>query len=140
MFIPSDNSSENANICGTIDFIFGNDAVVFRACNVISRMPILGQFTVITAQSWDPPNEDSGIFRQNCLIVASDDYYLYSNYSSNITNSRRRIIESYLGTVYIESYVEDFITPAAWAEWNSSSNCDHQGQGPYENSRPASGT
>ncbi|KAE8665302.1 putative pectinesterase/pectinesterase inhibitor 12 [Hibiscus syriacus] len=38
------------DISGTIDYIFGNAAVIFQACNIISRMPMPGQFTVITAQ------------------------------------------------------------------------------------------
>ena len=36
-------------IWGTIDFIFGNAAIVFQACTIISKMPMSNQFTVITA-------------------------------------------------------------------------------------------
>ncbi|PSS02069.1 Pectinesterase [Actinidia chinensis var. chinensis] len=126
------------NISGTIDFIFGNAATVFQACNIVSRMPMPGQFTVITAQSRETPDEDSGISIQNCSILATDD--LYSNFTS---------VKSYLGrpwrvysrTVFIESYLDDFIDPAGWTEWSS----DHQGldtlyYGEYENSGPGSGT
>lgn len=73
-------------IFGTIDYIFGNAAVVLQASNIITRMPMLGQFTVITAQSRDSPDEDTGISIQNCSILATTD--LYSNSGS---------VKSYLG-------------------------------------------
>lgn len=128
------------DISGTIDFIFGNAAVVFQACNIISRMPLPGQFTVITAQSRDTPYEDSGISIQNCSIEASDD--LYSNISSSTT------VNSYLGrpwrvysrTVYIESYIDDFIDPTGWTEWSGNQGLATLYYGEYENTGPGSAT
>ncbi|XVF80610.1 hypothetical protein PTKIN_Ptkin15bG0087400 [Pterospermum kingtungense] len=38
------------DIYGTVDFIFGNAAVVFQNCNIYPRMPMSGQFNAITAQ------------------------------------------------------------------------------------------
>ncbi|PSS02065.1 Pectinesterase [Actinidia chinensis var. chinensis] len=126
------------NISGTIDFIFGNAATVFQACNIVSRMPMPGQFTVITAQSRETPDEDSGISIQNCSILATDD--LYSN-STSVKSYLGRPWRVYSRTVFIESYLDDFIDPAGWTEWSS----DHQGldtlyYGEYENSGPGSGT
>ncbi|THG19478.1 probable pectinesterase/pectinesterase inhibitor 12 [Camellia sinensis] len=132
------------DIYGTIDFIFGNAAVVFQASNIVSRKPMPGQFTVITAQSRDIPDENTGISIQNCSILAAEDLY-------NMNNSSSSKIKSYLGrpwkvyaqTVYIESYIDEFIDPAGWTEWPSS---DPQGgldslyYGEYENSGPGSGT
>lgn len=128
------------DISGTIDFIFGNAAVVFQACNIISRMPLPGQFTVITAQSRDSPYEDSGISIQNCSIEASDD--LYSNISSST------MVNSYLGrpwrvysrTVYIESYIDDFIDPTGWTEWPGDQGLATLYYGEYENTGPGSAT
>ncbi|KHN17767.1 Putative pectinesterase/pectinesterase inhibitor 12 [Glycine soja] len=74
------------DIFGTIDYIFGNAAVVLHASKIITRMPMPGQFTVITAQSRDSPDEDTGISIQNCSILATTD--LYSNSGS---------VKSYLG-------------------------------------------
>ncbi|KAE8689174.1 putative pectinesterase/pectinesterase inhibitor 12 [Hibiscus syriacus] len=61
------------DISGTIDYIFGNAVVIFQACNIITRMPMARQFTVITAQSRDTPDENTGISIQNCSILATDE-------------------------------------------------------------------
>lgn len=124
-------------IYGTIDYIFGNAAVVFQGCNIVSKMPLPGQFTVITAQSRDSLDEDTGIALQNCSILATEDLY---------TNSNR--VESYLGrpwqvysrTVYIESYIDDFIRPEGWAKWTGDSGLDTLYYGEYENNGPGSAT
>ena len=125
------------DIYGTIDFIFGNAAVVLQECNIVSRKPLPGQFTVITAQSRDTPDEDTGISIQNCSIVATND--LYSNSSS---------FESYLGrpwrvysrVVYLESYIDNFIDPMGWAKWSSDQGLDTLYYGEYENYGPGSRT
>ncbi|XP_059654090.1 probable pectinesterase/pectinesterase inhibitor 12 [Cornus florida] len=125
------------DISGTIDFIFGNAAVVFQACSIISRMPIPGQFTVITAQSRDTPDEDSGISIQNCSIVATDE--LYSN-SGNVKSYLGRPWRVYSRTVYIESFIDDFIVPAGWIEWSGDQGLDTLYYGEYENTGPGSKT
>ncbi|XP_062147479.1 probable pectinesterase/pectinesterase inhibitor 12 [Alnus glutinosa] len=126
------------DVYGTIDFIFGNAAVVFQGCNIVARMPMRGQYTVITAQSRDTVDEDTGISIQNCSIVAADD--LYSN----------SWVKSYLGrpwrvfsrTVYLESYIGDFIDSTGWTQW---SDDDQRGldtlyYGEYDNYGPGSST
>ncbi|XP_047334162.1 probable pectinesterase/pectinesterase inhibitor 12 [Impatiens glandulifera] len=127
------------DISGTIDYIFGNAAVVFQGCNIISRLPMPGQYNVITAQSRESPDQDTGISIQNCSIVAAEDL----NPSSSST-----LVKSYLGrpwkvysrTVYIESYIDGFIDPMGWIPWSWS---DNQGlntlyYGEYANSGPGS--
>ncbi|KAL6560074.1 putative pectinesterase/pectinesterase inhibitor 12 [Orobanche hederae] len=123
------------NIYGTIDFIFGNAAVVFQGCNIVSRMPMLGQATVVTAQSRDHPDEDTGISMQNCSILATDDLYSNSN-----------IVKSYLGrpwrnysrTVLLESYIDDFISPKGWTNWVGDQGLNTLYYGEYENYGPGS--
>ena len=46
------------DIYGTVDFIFGNAAVVFQDCNIYPRLPLQGQFNAIsiTAQGGTDPN------------------------------------------------------------------------------------
>nr|XP_010917366.1 probable pectinesterase/pectinesterase inhibitor 12 [Elaeis guineensis] len=126
------------DIYGTIDFIFGNAAVIFQGCNIVAKKPLPWQSNVITAQSRDDPNEDTGISIQNCSILASDELT-----SSNVST------KTYLGrpwrlhsrAVYIESYLDGLVDPAGWTEWSG----DHQGldtlyYGEYMNSGPGSGT
>ncbi|KAK4487556.1 hypothetical protein RD792_005797 [Penstemon davidsonii] len=123
------------DIYGTTDYIFGNAAVVFQGCNIISKMPLLGHGTVITAQSRNSPDEDTGFSLQNCSILATDD--LSSNSSS---------VESYLGrpwmnysrTVYLESYIDDFIEPEGWTNWVGDQGLDTLYFGEYENYGPGS--
>ncbi|XP_043705249.1 probable pectinesterase/pectinesterase inhibitor 12 [Telopea speciosissima] len=129
------------DISGTVDFIFGNAAVVFQASTIIARLPLPGQFNAITAQSRDNSEENTGISIQNCSIVASDD--LYNNNNSTTSNT----IKSYLGrpwriysrTVYLESYIDDFIDPAGWIEWSGELGLDTLYYGEYDNSGPGSG-
>lgn len=125
------------DVSGTIDFIFGNAAVVFQGCNIVARMPMLGQFTVITAQSRDTVDEDTGISIQNCSIVATDD--LYSN-SSRIKSYLGRPWRVYARTVYLESYVGDFIDPTGWTQWSDEQGLDTLYYGEYDNYGPGSST
>lgn len=125
------------DIYGTIDYLFGNAAVVFQACNIISRMPLPGQFTVITAQSRESPDEDTGMSIQNCSVLASDELY-----------GKATAVKSYLGrpwkiysrTVYLESYIDDFIDPSGWTPWPGNEGLDTLYYGEYENEGPGSGT
>ncbi|GAA0139762.1 esterase [Lithospermum erythrorhizon] len=119
------------NISGTIDYIFGNAAVVFQGCNIISRMPLPGQGTVITAQSRDSPDEPTGISIQNCSILATDE--LYSNLDT-VNSYLGRPWRNYSTTVIMESFIDDFIDPEGWSEWSGDDGLDTLYYGEYENS------
>ena len=126
------------DISGTIDFIFGNAAVVFQGCNIMARMPMPGQFTVITAQSRDTPDEDTGISIQNCSILAAPD--LYSN-SSSVKSYLGRPWRVYSRAVYLESYIDDFIDPTGWTQWSDDQDrSDTLYYGEYDNGGPGSST
>ena len=101
-------------IWGTIDFIFGNAAVVFQACTIISKMPVSNQFMVITAQSCDSPDEYIGISFQNCSIVAATNDLDYN--STNVKSYLGRPQKMYSRTVYLEAYIGDFIDTAGWRQ------------------------
>ncbi|CAM8966887.1 unnamed protein product [Rhodiola kirilowii] len=127
------------DIYGTIDYIFGNAAVVIQASSIVSQLPLHGQFIVITAQSRETAEEDTGISIQNCSILATEDLY---------ANSRE--FKTYLGrpwrpfsrTVYLESFMDDFLDPRGWSKWssNQSEGLDSLYYGEYENYGPGSGT
>ncbi|KAL5783581.1 hypothetical protein ACOSP7_008610 [Xanthoceras sorbifolium] len=124
-------------IYGTIDYIFGNAATVFQASNIVSRMPMPGQFTVITAQSRDKPDYDTGISIQNCSILATND--LHKN-SHSFKNYLGRPWKEYSRTVILKSYIDDFIDPTGWTEWSGDKGLDTLYYGEYNNYGPGSGT
>ncbi|KAJ1698646.1 hypothetical protein LUZ63_007158 [Rhynchospora breviuscula] len=127
------------DILGTVDFIFGNAAVVIQACNIIAKAPIPGQSNVITAQSRDDPNEETGISIQNCSIVASVD--LASTSSSVRTKTYLgRPWRNYSTTVYIESFIDGLVDPAGWTQWNGAQGLDTLYYGEYMNAGPGSNT
>ena len=72
-----------------------------------------GQFTVITAQSRDSPDEDTGISFQNCSILKLNDL---SSSSSGVKSYLGRPWGAYSRTVYLNSYIDDFIDPAGWMQ------------------------
>ncbi|GKV00006.1 hypothetical protein SLEP1_g12770 [Rubroshorea leprosula] len=125
------------DISGTIDYIFGNAAVVFQACNIISRMPMSGQFTVITAQSRDTPDEDTGISIQNCSVIAADDLYASSSSFKSYLGRPWRV---YSRTVFLESYIDAFINPKGWIEWSGGKGSDTLYYGEYDDYGPGAGT
>ncbi|XP_042000535.1 probable pectinesterase/pectinesterase inhibitor 12 [Salvia splendens] len=125
------------DVYGTIDYVFGNAAVVFQGCNIVSQLPMPGQFTVITAQSRESPDEDTGISMQNCSILATEDLY-----------SSRGSVRSYLGrpwrnysrAVFLESYIDEFIAAEGWTNWDGDQGLDTLYYGEYENYGPGSAT
>ncbi|XP_026414994.1 pectinesterase-like [Papaver somniferum] len=122
------------NISGTIDFIFGDSAVVFQQCNIITRLPSQGQYNAITASGRVNPDGKGGIVIQNCSILASEDLK-QSNYT----------VETYLGrpwkacarTVIMKSYLDNLVHPKGWIEWeHNSSSVDSLWYGEYRNTGP----
>ncbi|KAM1395687.1 hypothetical protein PS2_031143 [Malus domestica] len=103
------------DIYGTVDFIFGNAAVVFQNCNIYPRLPMSGQFNAITAQGRTDPNQNTGTSIHNCTIRAADD--LASSNSSTKTYLGRPWKE-YSRTVYMQSYIDSLVEPVRWRAWD----------------------
>ncbi|XP_075475369.1 putative pectinesterase/pectinesterase inhibitor 12 [Primulina tabacum] len=125
------------DIFGTIDYIFGNAAAIFQGCSIISRMPLPGQFTVITAQSRENPDENTGISLQNCSILATEE--LYSN-SSVVRSYLGRPWRNYSRTVVLDSYIDNFIEAEGWTRWDGDQGLETLYYGEYENFGPGSDT
>lgn len=125
------------DIYGTVDFIFGNAAVVFQNCNLYPRLPMSGQFNAITAQGRTDPNQNTGTSIHNCTIRAADDLA-----SSNTT------VQTYLGrpwkqysrTVYMQSFMDSLINPAGWQIWSGDFALNTSYYAEYNNSGPGSNT
>lgn len=125
------------DIYGTIDYIFGNAAVVFQGCNIVSKLPMPGQFTVVTAQSRDSPDEDTGISMQNCSIFATEDLL---NSSTRVNSYLGRPWRGYSRTVLMESFIDEFIDGSGWTKWAGGEGLDTLYYGEYNNNGPGSDT
>ena len=136
----------DCDIYGTVDFIFGNAAVVFQNCNLYPRLPMANQFNAITAQGRTDPNQNTGISIHNCTVKAADDLATSTNSSSNSTSST--ITKTYLGrpwkeysrTVYMQSYIDSVVDPLGWHEWNGDFALSTLYYGEYNNTGPGSDT
>lgn len=121
------------NIYGTVDFIFGNAAVVFQKCNIYARKPMAQQKNTITAQNRKDPNQNTGISIHDCRILPAPDLA-----------SSKGSIETYLGrpwkmysrTVYMLSYMGDHVHPHGWLEWNGDFALNTLYYGEYMNFGP----
>lgn len=121
------------DVYGTVDFIFGNAAVVFQKCNLFARKPMSSQKNTITAQNRKDPNQNTGISIHNCQILpASDLVPVKSSYPTYLG----RPWKLYSRTVYLLSYMGDHINPAGWLEWDGNFALDTLYYGEYMNSGP----
>lgn len=101
----------DCDITGTVDFIFGNAAVVFQNCNIQPRQPMANQFVTITAQGKKEANQDTGISIQKCTISAFDkvDAPVYLG----------RPWKNFSTTVIMKSDIQVNVKPLGWIEWVS---------------------
>ncbi|PRQ20810.1 putative pectinesterase [Rosa chinensis] len=98
------------NIYGTVDFIFGNLAVVLQNCKVFPKVPMVGQQNTITAQGKIDPNQNTGIAFQNCTISPFGDL-------SSVKTYLRRPWKNYSTTVYMQTFMGSLIHPDGWLPW-----------------------
>ncbi|KAL6010498.1 hypothetical protein ACLOJK_000931 [Asimina triloba] len=101
-------------ITGTVDFIFGNGAVVFQNCQIVSRKPLPNQKNTITAQGRKDPNQNTGFSIQYCNFSADAD--LLPTQNSTMTFLGRPWKE-YSRTVVMQSYIGGVVRPEGWLEW-----------------------
>ncbi|KAF7147210.1 hypothetical protein RHSIM_Rhsim03G0208400 [Rhododendron simsii] len=124
------------DIYGTVDFIFGNAAVVLQNCNIYARKPMASQKNTITAQNRKDPNQNTGISIHACKILATPDL-----------EASKGAVKSFLGrpwkkysrTVYMLSSIGGHVDPRGWLEWNGDFALDTLYYGEYMNSGPGAG-
>ncbi|KAH7676580.1 Pectinesterase protein [Dioscorea alata] len=125
------------DVYGTVDFIFGNAAVVFQNCNIYSRVPIHGQSNTITAQGRTDPNQNTGTSMLNCSLLAGAD--LAASPGAAITYLGRPW-KMYSRTVIMQSFMDSLIDPTGWMPWNGTFAIDTLYYGEYANRGPGSDT
>ncbi|XP_043707374.1 pectinesterase-like [Telopea speciosissima] len=124
-------------ITGTVDFIFGDAAVVFQNCKLVARKPMSGQQNMVTAQGRLDPNQNTGTSIQNCQIIASSDL---APVKSSFPSYLGRPWKEYSRTVVMQSYIGDHIAPQGWALWSGDFALKTLYYGEYSNSGPGAGT
>lgn len=126
------------DIYGTVDFIFGNAAVVFQDCNLYARKPNPQQKNIFTAQGREDPNQNTGISLQNCTIKAAPDFVEAKN--GSFFTFLGRPWRNYSRTIVMKSYLGELIHPQGWYEWNEYSTLDTVEYMEYMNVGPGSDT
>lgn len=106
----------DCHIYGTLDFIFGNAAVVLQNCDIFVRKPNENQKNVIVAQGRKGPDENTGISIQGSRIRPAPDFIGVKNIPTFLGRPWRK----YSRTVIFETDIDGFIDPAGWLPWDGS--------------------
>ncbi|XP_019176918.1 PREDICTED: pectinesterase-like [Ipomoea nil] len=105
----------NCYVVGTIDFIFGNSAVVFQDCDIHARRPGPQQKNIVTAQGRMDRNQNTGIVIQKSRIGATPDL---RPFQKEFPTFLGRPWMEYSRTVIMQSSITDVIDPAGWDIWD----------------------
>ncbi|KAB5526963.1 hypothetical protein DKX38_020810 [Salix brachista] len=124
------------DIYGTVDFIFGNAAVVFQNCNIYARNPP-NKTNTVTAQGRTDPNQNTGISIHNCKVAAASDL---RSVQSSVKTYLGRPWQKYSRTVFMKTYLDSLISPAGWMPWSGNFALDTLYYGEYMNTGPGSST
>ncbi|KAL9359811.1 hypothetical protein Peur_047934 [Populus x canadensis] len=124
------------DIYGTVDFIFGNAAVVFQNCNIYARSPPNKTIT-ITAQGRTDPNQNTGISIHNCRVTAASDL---KPVQGSVKTYLGRPWKQYSRTVFMKTFLDSLINPAGWSPWSGNFALDTLYYGEYMNTGPGSST
>ncbi|XP_073141825.1 pectinesterase [Henckelia pumila] len=124
-------------IAGTVDFIFGNAAVVIQNSTIHARLPDSGQQNMVTAQGRTDPNQNTGIVIQNCKIGATSDL---QPVREKFPTFLGRPWKMYSRTVILQSEISDVIQPVGWHEWDGDFGQDTLFYGEYKNTGAGAGT
>ncbi|XP_042008910.1 pectinesterase-like [Salvia splendens] len=113
-------------IYGTIDFIFGNAAVVIQRSSIMVRKPLQGQYNVITAQSRTDSYSQTGIVVQSSTIRESGDL-------TGVRTFLGRPWRPYASVVFMENIMNKLIDPKGWTQWDPPTTTDTVFLAEYDN-------
>ncbi|XP_077234384.1 pectinesterase 2-like [Tasmannia lanceolata] len=125
------------DIYGTVDFIFGNAAVVLQNCTIYPRRPLNEQNITITAHGRTSPDQNTGIVIHNCTIIASSEL---KKVQSSVKTYLGRPWKKYSRTVYLETFLDSLIDPSGWSRWIGHFALKNLYYGEYRNTGPGSST
>ncbi|XP_007038413.2 PREDICTED: pectinesterase 2 [Theobroma cacao] len=124
-------------IYGTVDFIFGNAAVVLQNCMIYARRPMDKQKNIVTAQGRTDPNQNTGISIHNSRVMAANDL---TPVLSSFKTFLGRPWKEYSRTVFMQTYLDSLVDPAGWFEWDGDFALNTLYYGEYKNIGPAAPT
>ncbi|KAJ0779327.1 putative pectinesterase [Helianthus annuus] len=123
------------DIYGTVDFIFGNAAVVIQNCNIYARKPP-NKTNTLTAQGRTDQNQNTGISIHNSRITAASDLKGVSGVKTYLG----RPWKQYSRTVFLKSSLDSLIDPAGWMPWSGNFALNTLYYGEYMNTGPGAST
>ncbi|KAF9687722.1 hypothetical protein SADUNF_Sadunf02G0122500 [Salix dunnii] len=106
----------DCHIYGTVDFIFGNAAVVLQNCDIFVRKPNDNQKNVIVSQGRKSLDENTGISIQGSRIRPTPGFVGVKT----IPTFLGRPWKKYSRTVISQTDIDGFIDPAGWLPWDGS--------------------
>ncbi|KAK1303778.1 Pectinesterase 2.2 [Acorus calamus] len=124
-------------VTGTVDFIFGDAAVVFQNCKLVARKPMSNQQNLVTAQGRTDPNSNTGTSIQKCQVIASADL---APVKGSIPSYLGRPWKEYSRTMVMQSYIGDHVSAAGWAPWDGTFALNTLDYEEYANNGPGAGT
>ncbi|KAM3250324.1 pectinesterase [Capsicum chacoense] len=122
----------DCEVYGTVDFIFGNAKVILQNCNIYARRPDdLQNEVTITAQGRKNKHEDTAIVLQGCTINVTQDL---REREPKVRVFLGRSWKNHSRTIIMSSFLDEFIDPEGWVEWNGNKEDIYFGE--YNNSGP----
>ncbi|KAJ0980633.1 hypothetical protein J5N97_008888 [Dioscorea zingiberensis] len=131
---------KQCDIYGTVDYIFGNAAVVIQDCNIYSRLPMQNQKNTVTAQGRTDPNQNTGTSIQNSSFLATPDLIAFNNGSTSIRSFLGRPWKEYSRTVIMESFIDSLIDPQGWLPWDGDFALNTSYYAEFDNRGPGADT
>lgn len=107
----------DCHIYGTVDFIFGDAAVVIQNCDIFVRRPMSHQANMITAQGRDDPHETTGISIHSSRVRPAPEF---SAVKGSFRSYLGRPWKRYSRTVVWKTDLDGLIDPKGWTEWEGS--------------------
>ncbi|URD81164.1 pectinesterase [Musa troglodytarum] len=104
----------DCTISGTIDFVFGDAAVVFQNCLMLVRKPMANQQCIVTAQGRKDRHEATGIVLHNCTISADP---TLTSASTTTRSYLGRPWKEYSRTIIMQSRIDGLINQEGWLPW-----------------------
>ncbi|RRT65119.1 hypothetical protein B296_00010817 [Ensete ventricosum] len=114
---------QSCRVSGTVDFIFGNAAAVFRDCSilVVPRQldPEHGETNTVTAHGRSDPAQSTGFVFDRCVVNGSDEYLaLYKSNPAVHLAYLGRPWKEYSRTVFIDCSMGEIVRQEGWTPWS----------------------